>query len=336
MGYDVFGMCNALVDMQVQVEECVLAELGVQKGGMFLIDQTQRHQLLERLARYMVHSEAGGSGANTMIGIALLGGTACYTSKVAEDAQGDLYRRSLCDKGVKPNLAVGEGSTGVSFILMTPDAQRTMCTYLGASQQLRPEEVNVDDLRQSRYLYITGYMWDTESQKMAVLHAMHEANRAGVRVAFSLSDLFCVRRHKADFQRLLEQHIDVLIGNAAEAQELSGTDDPYRAVQTLSEYCDVAVVTMDSRGALIRHRKTTYEIPAFRVQAVDATGAGDMFAAGLLYGLCQGLPLEVSGRLAAYAAAQVVTRIGARLDSLDIPAEILSTSGGVEVSSSSR
>ncbi|MCS6948912.1 MAG: adenosine kinase [Armatimonadota bacterium] len=323
MGFDVFGMCNALVDIQARVEDSFIAELGLQKGGMFLIDEAQKSLLAERLADHMIHSEAGGSGANTMIGVALLGGKACYTSKVGDDENGELYRRSLHKKGVKPNLALGEGSTGISCILLTPDAQRTMCTHLGASQQLRPEEVNVDDLRQSRYLYITGYLWDTESQKMAVLHAMQEANRAGVRVAFSLSDLFCVRRHKTDFQRLLEQHVDVLIGNAAEAQELTDTNDPHRAAQVLADYCDIAVVTMDSRGALIRHRKTVYEVPAFRVRAVDATGAGDMFAAGLLYGLCTGLPLEVSGRLAAYTAAQVVTKIGARLDSIEIPADVL-------------
>jgi hypothetical protein len=323
MGFDVFGMCNALVDLQAQTDEALLMQLGLEKGGMFLIDEAQRQELLQRLSGRVIHSEAGGSGANTMIGVALLGGTACYTSKVADDEHGAIYRRSLSDKGVKPNLAVGAGSTGVSFILLTPDAQRTMCTYLGASQQLHPDEVNIDDLRQSRYLYTTGYMWDTETQKQSVLHAMHEANRAGVRVAFSLSDIFCVRRHKADFQHLLEQHVDVLIGNAAEAQELSDTDNPHDAASRLAEYCDVAVVTMDSRGALIRQGSTAYEIPTFRVQAVDATGAGDMYAAGLLYGLCRGWALDVAGRLAAYTAAQVVTKLGARLDSIEIRPHLL-------------
>lgn len=323
MFFDVFGMCNALMDVQAKVDEEILSELGLQKGGMFLIDEAKRRYLMEHLADRIVHSEAGGSGANTMIGVALLGGRVCYTSKVARDDLGALYRRSLSEKGVKPNLAVGEGSTGVSFILLTPDVQRTMCTYLGASQQLRPDEVNIDDLRRSRYLYITGYMWDTETQKQAVLHAMQEANRAGVRVAFSLSDIFCVRRHKPDFQRLLEQHVDVLIGNAAEAQELSGADNPRHAARLLADYCDVAVVTMDSRGALIRQGSTAYEIPAFRVEAIDTTGAGDMYAAGLLYGLCAGWSLDAAGRLAAYTAAQVVTKMGARLDSIEIPAHLL-------------
>ncbi len=324
MPFDVFGMCNALVDIQAKVHDAVLEGLSLQKGGMFLIDDRQRGRLIDILASQVVHSEAGGSGANTMIGISLLGGTACYTSKIADDPQGAIYRESLREKGVKPNLAVGEGSTGVSFILLTPDAQRTMCTYLGASQQLRPDEVNIDDLRQSRYLYITGYLWDTESQKQAVLHAMHEANRAGVRVAFSLSDIFCVQRHRDDFQRLLERHVDVLIGNAAEAQELSQTDNPLDAVRVLSQYCDVAVVTMDSRGALIRQKDVQCHVPAFPVQAVDATGAGDMYAAGLLYGLCTNRTLEEAGRIAAYCAAQVVAKMGARLDSIHLPERLLS------------
>ncbi len=323
MAFDVFGMCNALVDLQARVDDSLIGSLGLHKGGMFLIDAGQRNRLVEHLARQMVHLEAGGSGANTMIGVALLGGTACYTSKVADDEHGALYRQSLSEKGVKPNLAVGEGSTGVSFILLTPDAQRTMCTYLGASQQLRPDEVNIDDLRHSRYLYVTGYMWDTPSQKQAVLHAMREANRAGVRVAFSLSDIFCVQRHREDFQRLLEQHVDVLIGNAAEAQELSHTETPYDAARVLSEYCDVAVVTMDRRGALIRQGDTLHEVPAFAVQAVDATGAGDMYAAGLLYGLCTGQKLQTVGRIAAYCAAQVVAKMGARLDSIALPQHVL-------------
>lgn len=317
MGFDVFGMCNALVDVQARVSESLLQEFELQKGGMFLIDSEQRAQLLQRLAELVVNSEAGGSGANTMIGIALLGGTACYTSKVADDEHGAIYRRSLSEKGVKPNLAVGEGSTGVSFILLTPDVQRTMCTYLGASQQLHPDEVNIDDLRLSQYLYITGYMWDTESQKQAVLHAMEEANRAGVKVAFSLSDLFCVRRHQKDFQNLLDRHVDVLIGNAEEAQELCNTGSPQEAARMLAQHCEIAVVTMDSRGALVQKKGEVYEIPAYRVQAVDATGAGDMYAAGLLYGLCRGLSLGAAGRIAAYTAAQVVGKMGARLDSID-------------------
>lgn len=317
MRFDVFGMCNALYDLQAEVEDGVLEELGVQKGGMFLIDEEQQRQIVPRVYTGLVHTEAGGSGANTMIGVALLGGRACYTSRVGDDEHALLYRQSLASKGVQANLGMGEGETGISLILITPDAQRTMLTFLGQSRALRREDVNVDDLRASRYLYVTGYLWDTDNQKEAVLFAMHEANRAGVRVALSLSDPFCVHRHREDFQRLLRDHVDVLFGNYQEAQALTDTDSPWEAVRALAEHCNIAVVTMDDRGSLIQQGERVCEIPAYRVKAVDTTGAGDMYAAGLLYGLTQGLSLEATGRIASYAAAQVVAKLGPRLEHLD-------------------
>jgi sugar/nucleoside kinase (ribokinase family) len=252
-----------------------------------------------------------------MIGVALLGGTACYTSRVGDDEHGALYRQGLSDKGVKPNLGVGAGQTGISLILITPDAERTMCTYLGRSRDLRVEDVHVEDLRASRYLYITGYLWDTENQKEAVLYAMKEANRAGVKVAFSLSDPFCVARHKEDFKRILKEHVDLVFGNEEEAMALTDTDAPKEAVRALAAYSDVAVVTAGKEGSYIEEGDTLHEIPAYTVEAVDTTGAGDMYAAGLLYGLTQGLPLDITGRIAAYCAAQVVAKLGPRLDAID-------------------
>src|SRR5688500_357833 len=181
--FDVFGMCNALFDIQAEVKDEELSELSLTKGAMMLISEEEQRAIVPRVYTQIVNTEAGGSGANTMIGVALLGGTACYTSRVGDDEHGGLYRDGLADKGVKPNLGVGAGETGISLILVTPDAQRTMCTFLGRSIDLRKEDVNVDDLRASRYLYVTGYLWDTENQKEAVLFAMQEANKAGVKVA---------------------------------------------------------------------------------------------------------------------------------------------------------
>jgi sugar/nucleoside kinase (ribokinase family) len=192
-----------------------------------------------------------------------------------------------------------------------------MCTYLGRSRELAVGDINLDDLRASRYLYVTGYLWDTEEQKEAVLRAMREANRAGVRVAFSLSDTFCVDRHREDFRQLLRRHVDVVLGNLQEAQALTGADTPLDAVRALAEHSDIAVVTMDSGGSLIQQGERVYEIPAYPVTPVDTTGAGDMFAAGILYGLTRELPLEVTGRIAAYAAAQVVGKLGPRLEAID-------------------
>jgi sugar/nucleoside kinase (ribokinase family) len=317
MSYDVFGMCNALFDLQAEVDDSVLAELGLEKGSMQLLDHDQQQAMVPRVYTHIVNTESGGSGANTMYGVALLGGTAVYTSRVGADEHGELYRVDLEGKGVKTNLGRSEGATGVCLVLVSHDAQRTLCTYLGSSTELQKEDVNLDDLRKSKYLYVTAYLWDTDNQKEAVLHAMREANNAGVHVALSLSDPFCVHRHPAELLELIEEHVDVLFGNWHEAQALTDTDDPYAAARVLAEHSDIAVVTMDEKGALIRQGGHIHEIPVYPVKPVDTTGAGDMFAAGLLYGLSQDLPLDITGRIASYAAAQVVAKMGPRLESID-------------------
>jgi sugar/nucleoside kinase (ribokinase family) len=252
-----------------------------------------------------------------MIGIAQLGGTACFTSCVGRDEHGALYRNNLAKKRVQPNMADGEGDTGICLVLITPDAQRTMLTYLGAARELKPQDITLDDLRASTYLYVTAYLWDTDTQKEAVLHAMSEANRAGVKVALSLSDPFCVDRHKVDLLRIVQDHVDVLFGNYAEAQAMTDTDNPQDALRVLSEHSEIAVVTLDEKGSMIRRGDDVYDIPPYPVRAVDTTGAGDMYAAGLLYGLTQGLPLDVTGRIASNAASQVVAQLGPRLDKIE-------------------
>jgi sugar/nucleoside kinase (ribokinase family) len=219
-------MCNALFDLQAEVRDETLADLELSKGTMSLIGEDEQKAIVPRIYTHIVNTEAGGSGANTMIGIAQLGGTACYTSRVGNDEHGTMYRDGLAAQGVQPNLGMTNGTTGISLILVTPDAERTMCTFLGLSRELTRDDVNVEDLRASKYLYVTGYLWDMENQKEAVLHAMREANRAGVKVALSLSDPFCVHRHKDDFLRLLKEHVDVIFANEDEALAL--TDAPTR------------------------------------------------------------------------------------------------------------
>jgi sugar/nucleoside kinase (ribokinase family) len=317
MAFDVFGMCNALYDIQAEVDDSVLNKLALEKGTMTLIDEEKQRELVAAVYEHLVNAEPGGSGCNTMIGVGQLGGSASYTSRVGNDEHGNLYREKLSERGIKPNLGVGDGVTGICLVLVTPDAQRTMCTFLGLSRDLRKEDVNVNDIRASKYIYVTGYLWDTDTQKEAVLRAMHEANGFGTKVALSLSDPFCVGRHKEDFKRILRDHTDLLFGNYTEAQALTDTDNPRDAVRALSEHCEIAVVTMDDKGSLIRRGDQLFEIPVYPVTAVDTTGAGDMYAAGLLYGLTRDLPLDKTGRLASYCAAQVVAQLGPRLDEID-------------------
>jgi hypothetical protein len=310
-------MCNALFDLQAEVRDETLADLELSKGTMSLIGEDEQKAIVPRIYTHIVNTEAGGSGANTMIGIAQLGGTACYTSRVGNDEHGTMYRDGLAAQGVQPNLGMTNGTTGISLILVTPDAERTMCTFLGLSRELTRDDVNVEDLRASKYLYVTGYLWDMENQKEAVLHAMREANRAGVKVALSLSDPFCVHRHKDDFLRLLKEHVDVIFANEDEALALTAAADPHQAAGVLAKFGDIVAVTRGEKGALLQQGEAVFEIPPYPVQAVDTTGAGDMYAAGLLYGLSQGLPLPICGRIASYAAAQVVAKLGPRLDTID-------------------
>jgi sugar/nucleoside kinase (ribokinase family) len=319
--FDVFGMCNALFDIQAEVTDEVLGALSLGKGGMTLISEDEQRAIIPRVYTAIVNTEAGGSGANTMLGIAQLGGTACYTSRVGRDEHGRMYRDGLARQGVKPNLGNGSGETGISLILVTPDAQRTMCTFLGESRELRPDDIDVDDLRASRYLYVTGYLWDTDNQKEAVLRAMREAKRSDVKVAFSLSDPFCVERHRNDFHQLLDEHVDVVFSNEQEARGMTGIADPLAAAAELAKLSGgMAIVTRDREGSVIHDGRETHEIPIFPVQAVDTTGAGDSYAAGVLYGLTQGLALPTAGRIGAYVAAQVVAKLGPRLDAIEAEA----------------
>lgn len=317
MAYHVFGMCNPLYDIQAEISDGLLSDLGYQKGGMFLIDGEQQNALISHIHTHIVNAAPGGSGANTMIGVAMLGGQACYAGKLGNDEHGSLYQEGLSRQQVRVSTAAGQGTTGISVILVTPDAERTMCTFLGICRELEPADVDVAAIRQSQYLYVTGYLWDTDTQKAAVLHAMQTAREAGVKVALSLSDPFCVQRHKADFLRIIQEHVDLVFGNYEEAQALTETKTPQEAIRALAPCCDLAAVTMGAQGSLLRSRDRLIEIPPYTIEPVDTTGAGDLYAAGLLYGLTEGLPLEKTGRLASYVASQVVGKLGPRLDTLD-------------------
>jgi len=264
-----------------------------------------------------------------MIGLALLGGKPVFTGHIGNDAHGESYRTKLAEQGVRPNLGVGKGDTGTCVVLVTPDTERTMCTYLGMCRELCPADVDLESLKASEYIYVTGYLWDTDSQKEAVLHAMSEANKSGVKVALSLSDPFCVNRHKEDFQRIVRDHVDLVIGNEVEAKALTDTDNEHDAAKRLGEWCELAAVTRGPLGSLIRTGNDTIEVPSFPVKAVDATGAGDMYAGAILFGLTKRMSLSRAGRIAAYMAAQVVAKMGPRVDCVN--QEELSAFAGAEV-----
>ncbi len=318
--YDVFGVCNPLYDIQAEVGDELLEEFGLQKGGMHLVDLDQQRAMLPRVHTHIVNSEAGGSGANTMIGLAQLGGTGVYTGKVGRDEHADLYRHGLEAKGVRANLGNADGDTGICLVLITPDKQRTMCTFLGESRSLERADVRVDDLSACSMLYATAYLWDTDTQKDAVQFAFEEANRLGVKVALSLSDPFCVARHKDDLLRLVRNHVDLIVGNWTEAQALTDTHTPEDACHALASWAEVAVVTKEAQGSVLRRGDEVHDVPVYPETRVDTTGAGDVYSSGLLYGLTRGLPLDATGRIATYIAGRCVATLGPRLPSIDLEA----------------
>jgi sugar/nucleoside kinase (ribokinase family) len=313
-----YGMCNPLFDLQSEVSDETLTALGYQKGSMSLISSDEQKAVISQVYSSIVNAESGGSGANSMMMIALLGGRACYTGCVGDDEHAGLYRKGLEDWGVKSNLGEVSGDTGVSAVLITPDAERTMLTCLGSSVQLDPDHVNWDDLRKSRYLYVTGYLWDTDTQKKTVLAAVHEAKKAGVKVAFSLSDGFCVTRHKDEFLTIVGEHVDVLFANLAEATTLTGIEDPHAAATRLGEWVEIAAVTMGSEGSVVTSGANRVEIEPYQVKPVDVTGAGDSYAGAFLYGLAQEWSLAKCGRLASFVGSQVVSHLGARIKTLNL------------------
>ena len=312
--FDVYGVCNPLVDLLSHVPDSFLKKLGIQKNVMHLVTREQQQELLLALAEEKISLEvaAGGSGANSMIGISQLGGRSAFSGKIGRDEHGKLYREKLEALGVCDYLAEGEGATGSSLILVSEDGARTMNTFLGMSQELMNPDIDPDVIQSSKYLYLTGYLWDTESQKKAVLNALDEAKKREVKVALSLSDPFCVTRHKEDFINLLKGYASMVFCNQEEAFTLLDTEITQQAVETLSDWTETAALTIGAYGALISHQGETCYIDPLPVRVEDTTGAGDAFAAGFLYGMTHDLSPLDSGRIGATLAAAVIGQTGPR------------------------
>jgi len=312
--FDVYGVCNPLVDLLSHVPDSFLKKLGIQKNVMHLVTREQQQELLLALAEEKISLEvaAGGSGANSMIGISQLGGRSAFSGKIGRDEHGKLYREKLEDLGVCDYLAEGKGATGSSLILVSEDGARTMNTFLGMSQELMNPDIDPDVIQSSKYLYLTGYLWDTESQKKAVLNALDEAKKREVKVALSLSDPFCVTRHKEDFINLLKGYASMVFCNQEEAFTLLDTEITQQAAETLSDWTETAALTIGAYGALISHQGETCYIDPLPVRVEDTTGAGDAFAAGFLYGMTHDLSPLDSGRIGATLAAAVIGQTGPR------------------------
>ncbi len=314
--YDVYGLGNALVDMEYSVTPADLAAMGIDKGVMTLVDVDYQSELMVYLSDHHVHRSAGGSAANTVIALSQLGGRGFYSCKIGDDELGRLYDGDLRANGVSTNAhdQSEDGHTGRCLVLVTPDADRTMCTYLGITGGLSHSEIVPQALAASGYLYIEGYLATSPTARDAVAHARAIAREAGVATALSLSDPNIVAHFGDGLREMIGDGVDLLFTNETEALGLTGSTDIGGAVDGLARLSDRFVVTRGAEGALIHDRGEITEIPAEPVQPVDTNGAGDMFAGAFLYGLSRGWTAAESGRLAVRAAARLITAYGPRLD----------------------
>jgi sugar/nucleoside kinase (ribokinase family) len=310
---DVVAIGNALVDVLSHESYEFLADHQLTAGAMELID-TERAELLYDAMGPAVEV-SGGSAANTVVGITSLGGRAAFIGRVADDELGAVFSHDIRAAGVEfvSKPAVGGEPSGRCLIMVTPDAQRTMNTYLGAAAQLGPSDVDHDLVARAQVLYLEGYLWDDPEAKAAYRLAARTAHEAGNRVAFTLSDAFCVDRHRAEFLELVDTEVDVLFANEAEITSLYEVDQFDDALQRVQHHCEIAALTRSERGAVIVARDEVHVVDATRTgKVVDTTGAGDLFAAGFLYGLTHGYDLGTAARVGALAAAEVISHLGPR------------------------
>jgi adenosine kinase len=312
--YDVLGIGNAIVDVIARTEENFLLAQGMRKGGMALIDEARARAIYDAMGPAVEIS--GGSAANTIVGLASLGARAAFVGKVKADELGQTFSHDIRSAGVSftTRPAADGPSTGRCYVLVTPDGERTMNTYLGAAQDLHPGDIDADAIAASAITYLEGYLWDPKNAKEAFLKAAKIAHEAGRKVALTLSDAFCVDRWRDEFLQLMRTRtVDLIFANEAELHSLYQTSNFDAAVTALRADIDVAVVTRSEKGCLVVGPDSVEAVPAFPVErVVDTTGAGDLFAAGFLSGLARGADDRTCGRLGAMAAAEVIQHIGAR------------------------
>jgi sugar/nucleoside kinase (ribokinase family) len=312
--YDVLGIGNAIFDVFAQTDEKFLADHGMAKGGMALIDEARATSIYRDMGP--ATEVSGGSGANTIVGVAGFGARAAFIGKVKNDQIGTLYTHDIRAAGVafETRAASSGPATGCSYILVTPDGERTMNTYLGAAQDLTPADIDEAQIAAARIVYLEGYLWDPKNAKEAFVKAAGIAHGAGRQVALTLSDSFCVDRYRDEFLDLMRKGtVDLVFANEAELHSLYQTSDFEGALKQFRNDTKLGIVTRSEKGCVVAAKDVVTAVPAFPIEKlVDTTGAGDLFAAGFLFGLVRNAGYENAGRLGALAAAEVIQHIGAR------------------------
>jgi len=318
MKYHVYGIGNALVDKEFEVTDQFLADNGIEKGLMTLIEQDQQVTLLANLKeKFGLKKRAGGgSAANTIVAVSQFGGKTFYACKVADDETGDFYMKDLAIAGVETKLdqVKGDGVTGKCMVMVTDDAERTMNTYLGITSDFSEHDLHLDELKDSEYLYIEGYLVTSDVSRNAAIKARQVAKENGVKTAFTFSDPAMVTYFKDGVSEIIGDGVDVLFCNEEEAQTYTDTNNLDDAIASLANIADKIIVTLGDKGAKVITGDKHVDIEVSAVKAIDTNGAGDMFAGAFMYGLTQGMSDRDAGMLASESAARIVATFGARLE----------------------
>ncbi len=311
--YDVVGIGNAIVDVLAKVGEGFLSERQLVKGGMTLVEAKDAGKIYQDLIPE--REICGGSAANTVACLASLGGSPAFIGKVHDDELGQLFKRDIGAAGVDfdtPSLNEGP-MTGRSIVLVTPDAERSMFTYLGAAKKLSTADIDENIIKAAKIIYLEGYLWDTYSAQKAMIKACKLAHKHGRKVAFSLSDCSCVDRHRPEFKKIVEKYVDILFCNEEEIKDLFEEQDLYKTLDMIKPHVEIAAVTRSEKGSVIVNGRTQTFVEAEKVtDVVDTTGAGDSYAAGFLYGIIQGRSLGTCAIIGSIAASEVISHYGAR------------------------
>lgn len=314
--YDVYAIGNALVDMEFEVHDSFFTDHKIDKGLMTLVDEDRQNYLMNALGNGHKKRQCGGSAANTIIAISQFGAKGFYSCKVASDETGDFYLNDLVESGVDTNLKTQtreDGTTGKCLVLITPDAERTMNTFLGITGTLSKTEVDPEAIKNSNYLYMEGYLVASPTGKAAAIHARDVAKAAGVKTALTFSDVNMVKFFKDGLTEMIGTGLDLLFCNESEAMAFVGTESLMEAREALKNVAKNFVITLGENGAMIWDGVTFIDIEPYKVKAIDSNGAGDMYAGAFLYAVSQGHTLASAGKLASMAASKIVSQFGPRL-----------------------
>ncbi len=311
--YDVVGIGSPLVDLTVNVEDAILEDIGLKKGQMHLIlEETKSADILSKVKDYKMDRTPGGSSANTLAGIAMLGGKGALFGTVGNDSNAEFYIAETEKAGTRCILARHSSITGHAITFITPDSERTFATHLGAAIKFRKKDVAAEEIQAGKILHIEGYLLELPEIREAVLFAMETAKESGVKISIDLADPALISRIPDVILSIVKNYADIVFVNELEAKAFTGKEEE-EALEIISSMCDIAVVKLGSKGSLIKKSTEKYRVSPNKIEVVNTNGAGDLYAAGLLYGISKDLPLERAGRIASYVSSLVVAQVSTRL-----------------------